>query len=165
MRLERLSVADNRVSKLRQTAAVLDQLGASVTQLDFRNNPLTLGFYIPVHKPVDEKDLIVHNSRSEQAQEADGRWKMQFLLPVQNSVDDESARLRLDEATMMRRRVYEMLIIHTCEGLTKLDGLEVDRGIVKRRDEVWKRLNDLGVLKKVGPSNEDMASKGVGKVG
>jgi len=43
--------------------------------------------------------------------------------------------------------VYEMLVVCGCKRLKVLDGLEVDRGGVVRKDGVWERLREVGVLR------------------
>ena len=152
VRLERLYLAGNRVSKLRQTTKVLESVGASLRYLDLRDNPLTLGFYVPTTTiNDDEQGLIPHPASSGVTETGtqDARWQMQLLLPAQQRRGDIAATDRLDEGTRVRRRVYEMLITGTCRKLKSLDGFEVDRGRIGERDAVWRRLRELGVMKEV----------------
>ena len=73
---------------------------------------------------------------------------MQHLLPLLDASADAAARQRLDEDTALRRRVYELLVVYSCPKLEKLDGLTPPpRSEVTRRDGVWDRLIELGVLK------------------
>lgn len=151
MRLERLYLAGNRIAKLRHTASILEHLSPCLRELDLRHNPLTLGFYSPAQDLSDEKRLIIqHQSSSSSGQaDTDAHWAMQHFLPRLNGNEDSRDRQRLDEATKIRRRVYEMLVSHTCSRLKWLDGLAINHGAVARKDGVWRRLRGLGVLKEV----------------
>lgn len=149
-KLERLFLAGNRVSRLRRTAAVLDRISKALVQVDLRNNPLTVGFYTPQEPSQDEKRVVPHGrSRRGEADhiESEAHNTNSFLLPALDKESDNVSRERLDEDTKLRRRVYEMLVVNGCKHLERLDGLEVDREAVGRRDGVWKRLLELGVLK------------------
>ena len=152
-KLDRLYLAGNRISKLRQTAGALEHLSASLLHLDLRDNPLTVGFYMPMNSTNhnDEKGLVPHStdiSLSEE-REIESKWQMQYLLPNQLSGDHAAAPKPLDEATRVRRRVYEMLMTRTCGSLKSLDGLVVDRVGIEEKDGVWRRLKELGVLRDV----------------
>ena len=153
VKLEKLFLAGNRVSRLRRTAAVLDRVGKGLLEFDLRNNPLTVGFYTP-QEPAREEDRVVPHGRNsrlnEDLAESDLQNTGAYLLPAVDKSADNISRERLDEATKLRRRVYEMLVIYSCKTLKRLDGLEVDREMVGRRDGVWERLVDLGVLKAKG---------------
>ena len=70
-----------------------------------------------------------------------------YLLPRLDKEIDTISRERLDEDTKLRRRVYEMLLVNACKDLQHLDGLEVDRSIVGKKDGIWERLVELGVLR------------------
>lgn len=156
MKLQRLSLVGNRVSRLRRTAAVIDRLGEDLLQIDLRNNPLTTGFYIPQDVSRTENQLVprvASRSPMDDGNDSEGKaTKAYSLAPLDNEVDSAS-RGRLDEDTKLRRRVYEMLIVNACKTLQQLDGLEVDREMVGRKDDVWERLVELGVLKEKGKSN------------
>ena len=185
-RLRNLFLAGNRVSRLRRTAAVLDRLSTELTELDLRNNTLTVGFYTPqssirtgssaVHAPSNENRLVVINDTSAASNDAPRASSSSsssiandddddlnndtikaakplsmmkpYLLPnTFESTSDTHSRAKLDEDTKLRRRVYEMLIISACPSLQRLDGLMMDRCAVSRKDGVWERLMELGVLK------------------
>ncbi|KAM0717268.1 hypothetical protein Q7P37_007120 [Cladosporium fusiforme] len=64
--------------------------------------------------------------------------------------DDRTYKAKLDEETAMRRRTYELLVAYsyTREGFM-LDGLAFDAEAAVAKDEVWERLVELGVLRKV----------------
>ena len=157
VKIEKLFLAGNRVSRLRRTAAVLDRVGKGLLEADLRNNPLTVGFYTP-QEPAREDKRVVHHGRnlrvSDDDAERDFHNTRAYLLPAVDKAADSLSRERLDEDTKLRRRVYEMLVINGCKALERLDGLEVDRGLVGRRDGVWERLIELGVLKAKGAGDE-----------
>ncbi|KAI1997828.1 Protein nud1 [Ophidiomyces ophidiicola] len=74
-----------------------------------------------------------------------------YTVPAANSAADKKYLAHLDEATKLRRRVVELMVhAATCSRLKVLDGLHVeerDAGHLKK-DWVWERLVELGVLKK-----------------
>ena len=147
-RLERLYLAGNRISKLRQTTAALETLGHSLQEMDLRNNPLTVGFYLPQREPLVDKQLVLQNRGGLTTNDTPGTdWEMKCLLPRLDEREDQLARERFDESTKIRRRVYEMLVTNTCQRLRLLDGLEVYREDIRKRDDVWQKLRELGVLK------------------
>lgn len=148
VKLRRLFLAGNRVSRLRRTAAVLDRLGKDLLELDLRNNPLTVGFYTPQDASRDEKQVVSCKFKiPTDGVDTEGRdWNSYLLPPLEGEVDERSKE-RLDEDTKLRRRVYEMLIVNGCKNLERLDGLQVDRRKVGGRDDIWDRLLELGVLK------------------
>ena len=157
VKLEKLFVAGNRVSRLRRTAAVLDRVGKGLLEVDLRNNPLTVGFYTPQEPAREEKRVVPHGRRSRVGGDDDDdaerdvhNTRAYLLPPVVDKAADTLSRERLDEDTKLRRRVYEMLVVNGCKALERLDGLEVERGMVARRDGVWERLIELGVLKAKG---------------
>ena len=153
VKLERLFLAGNRVSRLRRTAAVLGRVGKGLLEIDLRNNPLTVGFYTPGEPAQEEKRVVPHGRNlrvsEDEAEHGLGSTRA-YLLPAGDKAADNLSRERLDEDTKLRRRVYEMLVINGCKGLERLDGLEVNREMVGRRDSIWERLIDLGVLKARG---------------
>ena len=69
-------------------------------------------------------------------------------LPQGDTAQDHQHQLKLDEETKLRRRVYELLLAHSCAGVDAVDGLEFDRRALHARDSVWERLVELGVVKK-----------------
>ena len=167
--LRNIFAAGNRISRLRQTATVLERLGVDLVEVDVRRNPLTVGFYTPQDSTsAPEQQIVVQDhrhvreSRAEKGVEV-GNTKA-YLLPLVNRETDTLSRARLDEDTKLRRRVYEMLMVSGCAGLALLDGMEVDRSVVKRRDEVWERLMELGILRGGEAVNVDFKERsGSGK--
>ncbi|KAL8693720.1 MAG: hypothetical protein Q9218_001521 [Villophora microphyllina] len=153
VKLQKLYLAENRISRLRRTASVFDRIGRELTEVDLRHNPLTLGYYTSqkVQGRATEQQLTVACKKSnadivEDGHPVDSKREAAYLLPpIDQSVDD-TARNRLDEDTKMRRRVYEMLITLRCKNLRRLDGLALDRRKITSRDGVWERLRELGVI-------------------
>ena len=125
--LETLTLTGCRVERLRKTVATLGKL-PKLHKLDMKNNPLTQGFYGP-RCEVSASD----NSASVVARE------------------DAIYRGKLDEDTAMRRRTYELLLAYSCfpQNGFELDGLVFDRRAAVAKDEVWERLVELGVLRRV----------------
>lgn len=129
-------------------------------EADIRNNPLTVGFYTPQNPTGDnaERQVIVSDSARATASD-DDVWSAEsedpkpaqtYLLPNSDKEADRRSRERLDEDTKLRRRVYEMLHVSACPELKILDGLEVCREEVGKKDGVWDRLIELGILKPKG---------------
>ena len=160
VKLQKLFIAGNRISRLRRTAAVFDRLGRELTEIDMRHNPLTVGFYIPQDSARDERQIVPHHSFHQHQQQSSGKKNSgvvveskdaaamaYYCLPPLDQTADLASRERLDEDTKLRRRVYEMLVVNACKKLERLDGLGVDRESVRCRDGVWERLLELGVLK------------------
>ncbi|PGH17110.1 hypothetical protein AJ80_04985 [Polytolypa hystricis UAMH7299] len=73
-----------------------------------------------------------------------------YTIPAADAVDDRKYLAHLDEATKLRRRVVEVMVQAAASGRLKtLDGLVLDgagEGRVKK-DEVWRRLKELGVVR------------------
>lgn len=153
-KLQRLLLAGNRIARLRRTAAVLDRLGKEFLDIDLRNNPLTVGFYTPQEESCTENRMVAHAASQKRpmdnGDDIAGKDAKAYMLAPLGKEADNASRERLDEDTKLRRRVYEMLVVNACKTLQRLDGLEVDRGMVGRKDDVWERLVELGVLKAKG---------------
>ena len=160
------------MSRLRRTAGVLERVGKVLSLLDLRANAITEGFYLPEYhvsgsgaessRGGGERSMVLSQRQGpeqrrmvslDQPQANDISLKgvdagMQHLLPHLDPSADASARQRLDEDTALRRRVYELLVVHACPKLKNLDGLTPPpRTEVTRKDGVWDRLLELGVLK------------------
>ena len=75
-----------------------------------------------------------------------------YVLPPLDSTADAASCARLDKDTQLRRRVYEMMLVESCPGLQRLDGLVVEgrRQITEGNEDgvkVRQRLSELGVLR------------------
>lgn len=156
VKLEKLFLAGNRISRLRRTASVLDRIGHELVEIDFRQNPLTLGFYVPQKRQFfEEQQLIISRQKLnppkvEDEESNDLKDCTTYNLPWVEPSAEDAARQRLDEDTKIRRRVYEMLTALRCKNLRRLDGLCLDRRKVASKDGVWERLRELGVLTSKG---------------
>lgn len=145
-RLKRLSVAGNRLQRLRRTASVLSYF-PTLTQVDLRDNPLTVGFY----STIVHKGLVVHKN-PEAKVENDNEEPEPFMLRDLDPSQDGKYHGRLDMETKLRRRAYEMLLLNGNRRLKRLDGLDVDRDVLIRQDDVWEEMLKLGLVRDV--SNE-----------
>lgn len=150
VRLKRLDLAGNRIARLVSLACTLAQFG-SLTSVDVRNNPLTLGFY----PPVTDTRLVVHGS-NEAGQEAPAE---PFTLGPADRGKDERYTACLDMRTRMLRRVFEMMVLSNCARLETLDGLDVDRPGIQIRDQVWGALINAGILEDLNGSETAVESE------
>ncbi|MCJ1380438.1 hypothetical protein MMC17_003541 [Xylographa soralifera] len=150
-KLTGLHIAGNRISRLRRTTAVLRKVSRALESLDLRGNPLTVGFYgNPSLSRNIQRQLVIKDHRAfddPENNDAEECTAATYIIPRVDSVADQQHRETLDEDTALRRRVYEMLILGGCHSLNQLDGLPVDKGMIERRDVIWERLLELGVLK------------------
>ncbi|KAE9380634.1 hypothetical protein N431DRAFT_552754 [Stipitochalara longipes BDJ] len=153
IRLKKLHLAGNRITRLRSTTFALTHF-PNLTLADIRGNPLTLGFY----PPLIEMRVILGDCAADGQSDA--------LDPfIQGSADpgkDRKYAERLDMDTKMLRRVYEMLIFLGNPRLKILDGLTVDRSVTQLEDEVFDALLASGVLAR-GNSSEGQNVKGTSK--
>lgn len=152
VKLQRIFLAGNRISRLRQTAMVLERLGIELEEVDLRRNPLTTGFYTPQESTLRPEGPMAlqapkHALKTALAENTDVHTADEYLLPGADKTIDTQSRARLDEDTKLRRRVYEMLITSGCRDLKRLDGLPVAKRSVGQKDAVWDRLLELGVLR------------------
>ncbi|QIW99086.1 hypothetical protein AMS68_004604 [Peltaster fructicola] len=149
--LQKLQLAGNRLCRLRKNAAVLVHLPALST-IDLRDNPISQGFYTSMtsamHKtttdliqclPIDEQD---DDAVYEQTQ------AVQYGMRPQDPEEDARHLLRLDEDTKLRRRVYEMLLAHSCKKVDEIDGLIFRKNKTLQKDHIWEKLLALGVVRK-----------------
>ncbi|CAJ2510788.1 Uu.00g064130.m01.CDS01 [Anthostomella pinea] len=132
-RLKKLLVAGNRLADAGEVANVLAEF-PHLSRLDFRDNPVTLGFYPPVQ-------TLVPVERSGNEGEFDP-----FMLPDVDVDRDEKYISRLDMGTRMRKRLYEMVVVERCYQLKLLDGLPVARDSIQMKDRVWEALVTSGVI-------------------
>ncbi|KAH7320808.1 hypothetical protein B0I35DRAFT_427809 [Stachybotrys elegans] len=129
-RLKKLLAAGNRLTDSTSVIKLLTEF-PHLTQLDLRDNPVTLGLYGPIQV------LVV----PDQSSSVDP-----FTLPDGDVERDEQYAKRLDEATKLRRRLHQAVFVSSCKRLRKLDGLPVRREVVLRRDELMQSLIAEGVV-------------------
>lgn len=137
VRLKRLLLTGNRLTRLRKSANVLSQFHG-LRELDMRSNPLTLGFY-----SLDMRSHAVLQAAESRNQT--GSRMEPFTLPPAIPHIDDRYRKTLDSETELRREVYELIIAKRCKALRILDGLPSQQGFVES-DETWSRLVALGVV-------------------
>ncbi|SPO03539.1 uncharacterized protein DNG_06222 [Cephalotrichum gorgonifer] len=128
-RLKRLLAAGNRLADGTRVMGVAAGF-PHLREVDLRDNPLTLGFYPP-------SQVLV----APDAERVEG-----FGLPAGDAERDRKFRGRLDEATKLRRRLYEIVFVCGCEKMRVLDGLGVKRGEVMKRDEAFEMLVGDGLI-------------------
>ncbi|KAI7375465.1 hypothetical protein KC336_g19989, partial [Hortaea werneckii] len=162
-KLQTLRLAGNRLSRLRKTIAVLGKL-QYITSLDLRDNPLTQSFYPPLTATSTQQSLVLKTQLSpttihDEDAQAEIFEQAQYTLPLCTDSTTDSAgkrkddlhQTRLDEETKLRRRVYELLIGHSCPFAHEVDGLRFDRAKAGRvKDGTWERLVQLGIVRKSG---------------
>lgn len=201
-RLGRLTLVGNRICRLRQLCQVIHLVGGrhgSLTKLDLRGNPITVGFYPPpisgsgriggntsynlltqaesrdrqliksgkqiVTLPTlggcadiavqgsNETDVLASRDDNVENDSSGGDLEISdpYTLPAANIEADQKYVLHLDDATRLKRRVVELMVQAAGSGRLKhLDGLPMENngnGRIKK-DGLWRRLEELGVLKK-----------------
>ncbi|KAJ6258958.1 Internalin-I [Drechslerella dactyloides] len=134
VRLKKLYLVGNRISNLQKFSNVL-RLLPSLSELDLRHNPLTLGFYAVLSKCTD-----IAIKADEELDPSP------FLLQHQNSTEDNRFQCSMTEDTAVARRCYEILIGEQCPQITYLDGLSFDIEQKLRQDRVWDRMTKLGLV-------------------
>lgn len=159
-KLEELHLAGNRVSRLRRTMSVLSRGCKSLSRLDLRSNPMTVGFYAPPCAQdttgSDERRMVIkEQTRGDIDENSDDATAHRYLLPLRDQEADATYLERLDEDTKLRRRVYEIMASSACKTLERLDGTSVRSRKVLKRDVVWERLVELNVLKEKAKGARD----------
>ena len=116
IKLEKLFMAGNRISRLRRTVSVLQHISKALVEVDMRNNPLTVGFYTPQEPERKERSVALQRHHHIEGDDEDLEAKRMeaYLLPPLDKEQDNTSRERLDEDTKVRRRVHELMIVHTC---------------------------------------------------
>ena len=152
-RLSRLYVAGNRILRMRRTSAVLAHFATTLEEFDCRANPLTVGFYAPTTGSMKlEKRIVVQEEKQTkeitEEDDIDASLKKYFLAD-QGPEDDDRYYGRLDDEMALKRKAYELLVHAACRRLKRLDGLPCNGRIIDEKDRNWRRLVELGVLKKV----------------
>ncbi|KAL8365628.1 hypothetical protein RB595_004444 [Gaeumannomyces hyphopodioides] len=129
-RLKKISAAGNRIRNVVRIQKAVSRL-LSLRELDLRGNPTTIGFYAPAN--------IAPNSDAE-ARDANGEALGPFAMAPADMELDSTYRSRLDMHTQKQRRLYELMWASSTRALRMLDGLPLDRGVVRLRDSVWNTL-------------------------
>ncbi|KAL3479303.1 hypothetical protein BJX99DRAFT_222350 [Aspergillus californicus] len=175
LRLRRLCQVLSRIGRTRKTKT------CSLQKVDIRGNPLTVRFYPPAltgsGKQPTSKLLATEKTSAgknrvdldmplmaqlerdgqllpmEQDDEANSDTEINdpFTLPPADPLMDQKHLAHLDQATRLKRRVFElMLYAGTGGALKSLDGLDFRPVLEPGSDmnQAWNRLEQLGVLKK-----------------
>ncbi|POR32480.1 Septation initiation network scaffold protein cdc11 [Tolypocladium paradoxum] len=129
-RLKKLLAAGNRLADSTAATQLVTEF-PHLTQLDVRDNPVTLGFYAPVQ-------VLVPTDRS--------GYTDAFMLPDADVERDVLFASRLDEATRLRRRLHQLVLVASCRRLRKLDGLPVRRRDVLAKDDLLEVLVAEGLV-------------------
>ncbi|KAF2739886.1 hypothetical protein EJ04DRAFT_483319 [Polyplosphaeria fusca] len=146
-RLDELLIAGNKLERLRTNLAVLGKL-TTLTNLDMRENPLTVRFYAPTV----ENRIMSLRQKPHQDDSTD-----HFVLPAGDQEADQHHLMRLDDETRLRRRVHEMMLATSCKNLRELDGLPFDKARILIKDDIWQRLLYLGVIRRSEKDEEDVS--------
>ncbi|KAF2766301.1 hypothetical protein EJ03DRAFT_330267 [Teratosphaeria nubilosa] len=147
-KLVHLSIAGNRIDRLRKTVATLGKL-TTLKSLDLRDNHVTQCFYAP---SVTAQTSVARQTTSKDSGDEDEHTQLleqaRHALPCGDASEDLQHAAKLDEETKLRRRVYEMLLAHSCANLEHLDGLAFGKSKANVKDHVWDRLVELGIVRK-----------------
>lgn len=129
-RMKKLLVAGNRLADSTTVTELLIEF-PHLTQLDLKDNPVTIGFYPSVQVLVsrDRTDLVDP-----------------FMLPDGDVGRDDLYASRLDETTRLRRRLHQIVFAGSCKRLRKLDGLPIQRNVVLFKDDLYQTLVAEGLL-------------------
>ncbi|EGY16523.1 hypothetical protein VD0002_g543 [Verticillium dahliae] len=129
-RLKKLLMAGNRLANSTQVTEVVTEF-PHLSKLDLRDNPMTQGFYAPLQGmvPVDRTGYVDP-----------------FMLPEADAERDALFAGRLDQATRLRRRLYQVVFVGCCARLKELDGLPVKRREALARDAAYEMLVKEGLL-------------------
>lgn len=152
-RMKKLLAAGNRLGDSTSVTELLTDF-PHLTQLDLRDNPMTLGFYAPLQ-------LLVPADRT--------GFVDPFMLPEANLERDETFASRLDEATRLRRRLHQIVFVASCKRLRTLDGLPVRRQTILSKDRLYQMLVTEGLLpeetavKEVETTKEEPMDEGESK--
>ncbi|KAA8899943.1 hypothetical protein FN846DRAFT_892298 [Sphaerosporella brunnea] len=123
-RLVKLCAAGNRINNIKRLQRTLSKL-RGIKIVDFRNNPVTLGFYPPITTVV--KSVVGNEEYAKDPYEVG-----------EADVDNDEAHVpRLDLGTRCERRRYWLVVGGACKKIKEVDGLPFDRDGIEREDEVW----------------------------
>ncbi|KAM5343169.1 hypothetical protein ACJ41O_014135 [Fusarium nematophilum] len=129
-RMKKLLAAGNRLADSTLVTELLMEF-PHLTQLDLRDNPVTIGFY-------PSMQVLVSTDRS--------RFVDPFVLPDADVERDELFASRLDQMTKLRRRLHQIVFVASCRRLRKLDGLAIEREAILTKDIVFQALVAEGLL-------------------
>ena len=163
-KLQCLSICGNRLDRLRKSVATLAKL-ASLKVLDMRDNPVTQGFYPPALVSL-QRSIVRKDDQclgEDEDASAETLEQAKHVLPLGDAELDGQHLDRLEEATKLRRRVYELLLAHSCVSLGQLDGLPFDKASANVKDRTWDRLVTLGVVRKSRSNSSELLASQSGE--
>ncbi|KAJ3568381.1 hypothetical protein NP233_g5760 [Leucocoprinus birnbaumii] len=142
-RLEKLTIIGSRLKKTKPLIRLAQRM-PDIVMLDFRMNPCTLGWYLPllvkdVPGALQPSESSKSNGDEEEQHEGKGMEK------VSNSWQELDAKFRRDlpDELYIGRLAYRGLVMRTCERIRMLDGVGVTE---KERTKAQKLL--MGILDK-----------------
>ena len=150
IQLEELHIARNRLGRLRLTAKVLQEFASSLLYLDCRDNPVTLGFYpAPLLKSSTGSLKTSKNEKTVVLPDASHEERRRITQTQLDEEEDADYVKRLDEETLLRRRVYEALLLYKCKAMVFWDGLDMEYRRELDQETMWAQLVRIGVLAKL----------------
>ncbi|KAI5806683.1 hypothetical protein DFH27DRAFT_354001 [Peziza echinospora] len=153
VRLKKLLLVGNRIRSMRKIAGVLECF-PSLSFLDLRSNPLTLGFYPPVMEASHTSNI-----------NGNAMPREPFTLAGADEARDRVFQSRLDLDTAVLRRRYEIVINERCPRVKHLDGLAFQKSEVFRKDTVYDELRNMGLIKTMLPLGDSEGAQKGGKLG
>ena len=123
----------------------------------------------------DDNENEGSGKRHEEDAEEGRKLRDPFTLPQQVKAADVTYSRTLDEGTMMKRRIWELLLMEKCPGLKEVDGLEFpprfEMKLLKQAledkeregeeiDYIWERLLEYRVVKKTEIDERSRAQYG-----
>ncbi|RKF58152.1 putative wd repeat domain-containing protein [Erysiphe neolycopersici] len=138
LRLKKLYLAGNRLTGLDGLVKLLPQV-PTLSTIDLRGNPLTMGFHSPIlmsgatsHEGVGSGEL--------------GGVESQYTLGKIDKIKDSLYVSCLDMRTRMKRRIYEINLIRSAFRLKVLDGLPIDPTVLLAKDKVYDCMVEAGFV-------------------
>ena len=149
--MSQLYLVSNRLKDFRQVIEVVCKIGKKLRVLDCRNNPFNAGYYLTTKDTGTQLAAVAGEAATLLASE--GYNNETFMMPDANIEKDEAYLKQIDFGTLIRRRVYELMLSQKCERLAKLDGMALNKDRIENKDKVWKRLLALGIVQ---PSEQEL---------
>lgn len=152
VKLEKLSLAQNRVHKMRRTCLTMSRL-TQLKVVDLRDNPLTIGLYAPQTggdcTPITDFGTVSPSYEPKNRRViVDAKW-VQLI----------------DETTWLKRRAMEMLLTQCCPHLEILNSHAFDHQKILQEKAVFEKLMSRGVLqvspRKANSKQEDIGDSSV----
>ncbi|KAF9454832.1 hypothetical protein P691DRAFT_804192 [Macrolepiota fuliginosa MF-IS2] len=150
-RLEKLTIIGSRLRKSKPLIRLVQRM-PDIEMLDFRMNPCTLGWYLPLLV----KDVPGALQPSESKNSTGGEEQTQEKISTSWQELDAKFRRDLPDELYIGRLAYRGLIMRACRRLRMLDGVGVSE---KERTKAQKLL--MGILNK--NRNQEKKTRGEGE--